>query len=103
MNRGAWFHRPPPGGRITPEAIALFRQLRNIQLAGHDEIWEQAGGRRREFIDGCVELHDQLGRRPWQTDVMDVGADWGLVEDNPIYNHDNAGAIVLRRQLEALA
>jgi hypothetical protein len=32
------------------------------------------GGRRREFLDLAVELHELLDRRPWEVDVFYVDA-----------------------------
>lgn len=55
----------PLVARITPEAVALFRQIEEILAAGLDETWEAEGGRRRECLDAEVRLHGLLGIQPW--------------------------------------
>jgi hypothetical protein len=88
--------------RITDEVVDLFRRARSIARIGEHEISERDGGRRREYLDLCVELDEALGRRPWMECVMDVTpADLELQWADSI--HDMAGAVALRRALEALA
>jgi hypothetical protein len=67
---------PPP---ISDEAVALFNLAREIMSEGDDatERWEGEGGRRREYLTARHDLHyGALGRKPWETDVVDtVGED----------------------------
>jgi len=61
--------------RITPEMVALFRRAREIEAADNHNFWEAEGGRKREWYDISVELHAMLGRKLWQTDVIDADSD----------------------------
>jgi hypothetical protein len=64
--------RRPPIGRITPDMVALFRLARAIEDDGDHRAFEAQGGRRREYLQTCTELHQLLGRTPWQADVVEV-------------------------------
>lgn len=92
-----------PKARITNEVLDLFRRAKEIEEAGGDEFWEHEGGRKREYYEVCVELDWGLNRRPWQTGIFDV--DVATPPPPPWLDddRDEAGAIELRRRLEALA
>jgi hypothetical protein len=55
--------------RITAEHVRLFKLAMAIREAGEDEEWEEAGGRRREFLNVSGELHDLLGLALWDLPV----------------------------------
>jgi hypothetical protein len=88
--------------RITPRTIDLFVQIEQILDAGLDDIWEDEGGRRREYLDKAFELHRLLGRDPCQTQVQ-----WITGPAPPPFNreeiHDHEGAWLLRQALLAAA
>lgn len=65
----------PFRARITPELIELWRRIRAIQAADLDEVWEDAGGRRREYLDATVELHGGLGLTPWHDSPAEVASE----------------------------
>jgi hypothetical protein len=67
-------NRPPRGGRITPEAVSLFKLACEIRDADLDEKWEDKGGRRREYHDASMRLHTLLGLPIWHEEVMTVRA-----------------------------
>jgi hypothetical protein len=56
--------------RITPEMIAMFRRAVAIQAAGLDQIWEQDGGRRREFLDAESALDRLLDLELFETNPL---------------------------------
>lgn len=67
-----------PGKRtnISPEVVAAFKNAREIYDAGDaSEVWEEQGGRRREYLEAKSVLHRMLKRRPWQVDLMDCDSD----------------------------
>jgi|tagenome__1003787_1003787.scaffolds.fasta_scaffold19449109_1 hypothetical protein len=48
--------------RLTHEQVALWIVLREIQdERGGVDHWEQDGGRRHEYLDGCKRLSELLG------------------------------------------
>ncbi|MHC2661692.1 hypothetical protein ACMA5K_05715 [Bradyrhizobium diazoefficiens] len=56
---------------ITPLALQTYVRARDL-LDNHDiERWEERGGRRREYLDAADALDVMLGRKPWQTSIMD--------------------------------
>jgi hypothetical protein len=59
-------------GEITPEHLRLWNRLHGIIGEGGDEVWESEGGRRREYLDACVELHALLGLKPWNEMAIDA-------------------------------
>jgi hypothetical protein len=58
------------GTYITPEMVQLYARASAIRRAGKHEVWEENGGRRREWHNCRVELHRMLGRKLWQHDVI---------------------------------
>ena len=59
--------------KITPEAVALFRLGLEIIEAGDDELWEEEGGRRREYLDADKRLcWVLLGLAPSEASPLDV-------------------------------
>jgi beta-lactamase superfamily II metal-dependent hydrolase len=62
--------------KITPQAIALYRKLIDLQNDPAVDQWEKDGGKRRQYLDIGHELHVLLGRKPWETCIDDtIGAD----------------------------
>src|SRR5215470_6627047 len=60
--------------RITPAMVTLWKRGQEILATKAEQKWEEEGGRRREFLDLAVELHELLDRRPWEVDVFYVDA-----------------------------
>ena len=56
---------------LIAEEIAHARLVK-LDHGGHH--FPRQGGRRREFLDLAVELHELLDRRPWEVDVFYVDA-----------------------------
>jgi hypothetical protein len=54
--------------------VALWKRGQEILATKAEQKWEEEGGRRREFLDSAVELHELLDRRPWEIDVFYVDA-----------------------------
>jgi hypothetical protein len=52
--------------QITPAMVALWKRGQAILATKAEQKWEEEGGRRREFLDLAVELHELLDRRPWE-------------------------------------
>jgi hypothetical protein len=65
-----------------------------------EQKWEEEGGRRREFLDLAVELHELLDRRPWEVDVFYVDA-MKPSDDQDQGQGDCVGAAAARRALVA--
>ena len=53
MSTAAW---------ITPELVDLFKKA---------EALRSREGAREAYLDACLDLHQALGRFPWEDDVMD--------------------------------
>jgi hypothetical protein len=84
--------------QITPAMVALWKRGQEILATKAEQKWEEEGGRRREFLDLAVELHELLDRRPWEFDVFYVDA------IKPSDDHDQGdwvGAAAARRALVA--
>ena len=62
------------------------------------QIIRAEGGRRREFLDLAVELHELLDRRPWEVDVFYVDA---MKPSDDQDQGDWVGAAAARRALVA--
>src|SRR5437899_236414 len=60
--------------QITLAMVALWKRGQEILATKAEQKWEEEGGRRREFLDLAVELHELLDRRPWEVDVFYVDA-----------------------------
>jgi hypothetical protein len=60
--------------QITPAMVVLWKRGQEILATKAEQKWEEEGGRRREFLDLAVELHELLDRRPWEVDVFYVDA-----------------------------
>jgi hypothetical protein len=92
--------RTPIGGvgrNISPRAVELWRQCCEMLQQGYDEDG-------RDFRDLALELHLELGLRPWHPHVIDVAADG----EPPGYLHpsnrlDWLTVIEIRRRLEEVA
>jgi len=63
-----------------------------------EQKWEEEGGRRREFLDLAVDLHELLDRRPWEVDVFYVDA---MKPSDDQDQGDWVGAAAARRALVA--
>jgi hypothetical protein len=68
-------NRPPTGGRITDEAIALFDAMQRINCVCPPIDWGGEFWKRRECV-GCQrwwelhsQLHDALNLKPWNWPV----------------------------------
>ena len=78
--------------RISDEAIALYRHVRTLDPNS------------REYIDRGLDLDCMLDRRPWMESIWDVAPYEDLERPEPAGSlEDRAGAVLLRRALEALA
>jgi hypothetical protein len=60
--------------QITLAMVALWKRGQEILATKAEQKWEEEGGRRREFLDLAVELHELLDRRSWEVDVFYVDA-----------------------------
>src|SRR6476661_1998894 len=60
--------------QITLAMVALWKRAQEILATKAEQKWEEEGGRRREFLDLAVELHELLDRRLWEVDVFYVDA-----------------------------
>jgi hypothetical protein len=54
-----------PDPEISGEMIALWRRCRGMQDRGEDREWEDAGGRRAEYLEARSRLGAMLGIQPW--------------------------------------
>jgi hypothetical protein len=87
---------------ITPEAIELFKRGMLLQRLDLDRIWEEDGGRCREYHQVCVALRVALGMKPlWEPCPLEVDEDGSLPEwmTNPAEIRRERKAIALRRAL----
>jgi hypothetical protein len=62
------------GCRSPLAMVALWKRAQEILATKAEQKWEEEGGRRREFLDLAVELHELLDRRLWEVDVFYVDA-----------------------------
>ena len=85
--------RYPVAEKITPETVALYKRCIEIMAEGKDEIFEADGGRRREFIDARLALHQGLGLKPWHYDVL-----W-VAPDRPRHAWEDADRYTLAQEL----
>ena len=58
---------------VTAQLVELWRELRAIATAGADQCWEEAGGRRAEFLSKHLELDRALGMKLWQMGPLELG------------------------------
>jgi hypothetical protein len=56
--------------QISDEAVELFIKAR--ELDPRSDVWEEDGGRRREYLTTYVALHNALGLKIWQAGPLDV-------------------------------
>jgi hypothetical protein len=84
--------------QITPAMVALWKRGQEILATKAEQKWEEEGGRRREFLDLAVELHELLDRRPWEVDVFYVDA---MKPSDDQDQGDWVGAAAARRALVA--
>ena len=84
--------------QITPAMVALWKRGQEILATKAEQKWEEEGGRRREFLDLAVELHELLDRRPWEVDVFYVDA---MKPGDDQDQGDWVGAATARRALVA--
>ncbi len=84
-------------------SLALELYCRGVEIIeqGAEEIWEDEGGRRREFGEIEIKLQDRLGRRPWEATIFEVAIDGNPPPHCQSPTYDWAGAQALRRQLQA--
>jgi hypothetical protein len=95
--------RSSRGGRITPLILDTYRRARDLHDNHDTETWEEDGGRRREYLDAASQLHSLLGRKPWQTCVMDcvdVETAPGYIRE--VNDWETARAILIELENEAL-
>jgi hypothetical protein len=102
------FHQSMPARRtpidrgrrvqITPAMVVLWKRGQEILATKDEQKWEEEGGRRREFLDLAVELHELLDRRPWEVDVFYVDA---MRPSGDQDQGDWVGAAAARRALVA--
>ena len=93
------------GSGLTDYAVKLYRHL--LDLCNEPDAtgqWEEDGGKRRQYLDTCHELHTLLGRKPWQESVddtigCDVPPDW-MVRQTPNRLADWASVREIRRALD---
>lgn len=87
--------------RITPEVVASWRRIRQLEAEGADDY---DSGQRREYLDACSELHLLLMLKPWETTP-----EWATHPEPPAYRQtpdrrdDWHRAYELRQALEAAA
>lgn len=92
--------------RITPEAIAAYQhalKLHNNPKAV--DVWEEDGGRRREYLDACSELQCLLGRGLGDEHVLDTLGFDELPTELPYKPWDDESwkeAFAIRLELERL-
>jgi len=91
IDRGRWV-------QIAPAMVALWKRGQEILATKAEQKWEEEGGRRREFLDLAVDLHELLGRRPWEVDVFYVDA---MKPSDDQDQGDWVGAAAARRALVA--
>src|SRR5262245_6587829 len=83
--------------RASPYPL-LWKRGQEILATKAEQKWEEEGGRRREFLDLAVDLHELLGRRPWEVDVFYVDA---MKPSDDQDQGDWVGAAAARRALVA--
>jgi hypothetical protein len=92
----------PPRSHITPQAVELFKRGMLLQFLDLDQIWEEDGGRRREYHQVCVALRIALGMKPlWEPCPLEVDEDGTLPGwmTDPAEIRCERKAIALRRAL----
>lgn len=59
---------------ITAAAAEAFRLCEGIIAAGDDELFEESGGRHREYLDADLRLGQLLGLQPpaWMRDTINA-------------------------------
>ena len=87
--------------RIDTRAIDLFERIEEIRASDSFDEIEGDGGRRREYLNCCVELDRRLGIFPHQWGVADVPSTGPLPEGCRDEFHSFEGAQQLRRALQA--
>jgi len=86
-----------PGRNISPRAVELWRQCREMVQRGCSED-------DRSVRDLAGELHRELGLRPWHPLVVDVAADGEAPDYLPPSNQrDWLTVIEIRGRLEEVA
>jgi hypothetical protein len=68
-------HRAGAGVRITPEMVELWRWQQSILDSGQDEVWEEQGGRQREWHNVTSALHSLLNLELWDSTVHSCDGD----------------------------
>lgn len=92
--------------RITDEAVALWNRGNAILASGDDEMFEEDGGRRNEYLDVLHALARSLGLKPHNEDPFDVPSegdppDWMMRFPDRVADFKFVQG--LRRALEAAA
>lgn len=90
-------------GRITPEVVEWWSVLTEIQDAGADALFEDVGGRRREYFDHRSLLHRALDIPPWEPSPCEIygpESDWHWNGDQQ-HNEAWARNWQYRRELDA--
>src|SRR5262249_30549921 len=77
--------------------LPRFR-LQDLASAKAEQKWEEEGGRRREFLDLAVDLHELLDRRPCEVDGFYV---YAMKPSDDQAQGDWVGAAAARRALVA--
>jgi hypothetical protein len=86
--------------RVTDEAIEAFRLCEEIVAAGDDELFEDEGGRRHEYLEAHRALVCALGLKPWEASPVDVDEEPCSWSGN-LYADSWSRAQELRRELLA--
>jgi hypothetical protein len=87
---------------ITPQAIELFKRGMLLQRLDLDEIWEEEGGRCREYRQLCVALRIALGIPLGEPCPLDDVDEDGSLPDwmtDPVEIRRERKAIALRKAL----
>jgi hypothetical protein len=87
--------------RITPRVLELWVLCTAIQESGADELWEDEGGRHREYLDAQLELDSLLGLGPWAVSPLEVHDGPSPWPDGSMGAMTWAGAQELRREILA--
>lgn len=99
-------HRGRKPVKITPDILAAYARVLALNNDPMIDEYEEDGdgGKRREYLAACHELHQMLGRKLWQADVIDtIGEDvppgW-LYQQGPERVRDWQDAHVIRVRLD---
>lgn len=89
--------------KITPELLAKFIVAREIQDADDNDRWEEANGRRREYLDLLGDIDKALQRAPWQLSPLNVTPGDRVAKMATLRDRDYEGAVEIRQALDHYA